>query len=405
MALPLPSFAFQLIMAVDSDGDIGVEITNFGDGEAEADRLVARVDGCIDRGVDGMALEAFLIVAKPGQVHTITQNDVPVAVVVCLAAEPWRAEQAPLPAAPYLGAVQIEADGSVSIDLHGVDPADLARELGGTLVQERSTAEDIARRFSDGKTWTNDDDEHLPDLVGDQHHTEHRFGDAVVCEFEDGSAIAFNGDGWDVMKRHENGWASVTADGSVNAEGWCFGCVGALTEAWTIVDRALASDNAIAHIRAHNATVMPSEERYGTATIYVYTDGSGIAVQGNGYAVVKRIDEDWYTVDRDDNMTDEDLDALNVRTAAFMWVVDCATDAHVEALQAAVSRLENDVVLVDDDGEKTRPLVGVRRVSPGADVGLYWEQRPGDFLRFGDAVTTPSALTELLLNAERAVGA
>lgn len=107
----------------------------------------------------------------------------------------------------------------------------------------------------------------------------------------------------------------------------------------------------------------------------------------------------------------EDYDADNaaedpalVPVESFVWVVEEAD--LVERLQAAVSSLENDVRLVDDDKRVTRPLVAVRAraTSRGIAAGVYYEGR-GAFVLLGTAVPMPRELAALLAAAERAVSA
>lgn len=91
-------------------------------------------------------------------------------------------------------------------------------------VDALTTAESVAARFNhNGQSFRDATGEHLTDAVGALPHHDHRFGDALVCEFADGSALAFAGDAWDVVGFVDGAWRSLEQDGSVNVSGWMFG--------------------------------------------------------------------------------------------------------------------------------------------------------------------------------------
>lgn len=78
--------SYMVIFPVDFDGSIEVDKHTFtGTYEDVADAIVNCVDKHVDRGVDGMALEAWLIVGEVGTVHTVCQDERPVCVVVRVA--------------------------------------------------------------------------------------------------------------------------------------------------------------------------------------------------------------------------------------------------------------------------------------------------------------------------------
>lgn len=316
MSLPAASPArFQLIMGVDFDGSIEVDIHTFA-GDADATQfLIDTVDRYTGRDLDGMALEAFVSVAQPGQTYTIKHDGRNVAVVVCLAETLWNATtspsplpESPMPSRPdtqsttasatlifglrvlgratvdeveyvvytdeaYTWAVEADVYDHVSLSEYakrdashydalaseddrrdtadefnsqryslwcaeagsGVGDDELCARIARAAQVEGiytsgsaryakalTTAQDIARRFPSRSVWNNDAGEHLPDLVGDNDHTEHRFGEAVVCEFTDGSAIAMTADLWDVVKLVGGVWHSVDSKGDININGIAF---------------------------------------------------------------------------------------------------------------------------------------------------------------------------------------